>query len=203
MAISLDIAATTFYRDGRYRLGLDHREMDRDGLAELLMTWVDRYPIVSIEDPFAETDTTGMQRFTAAMGDRVQVVGDDYLVTNAARVAKAAQTDACNALLVKPNQAGTITEARDALDAARDSDFATIVSARSGETEDVTIAHLAVGWRAGQLKVGSFARSERMAKWNEMLRIEETLGGDATFAGASALACMRGSAGVTRRQCLP
>ncbi len=191
MAISLDIAATTFYRDGRYRLGLDHREMDRDGLAELLMTWVDRYPIVSIEDPFAETDTTGMQRFTAAIGDRVQVVGDDYLVTNAARVAKAAQTDACNALLVKPNQAGTITEARDALDAARDSDFATIVSARSGETEDVTIAHLAVGWRAGQLKVGSFARSERMAKWNEMLRIEETLGGDATFAGASALACMR------------
>ena len=187
MAISLDIAASTFYRDGRYRLGLDGREVDRDGLAEMLIDWIDRYPIASVEDPLAETDAAGMQRFTAAAGHRVQVVGDDFLVTNAARVADAARTCACNALLVKPNQAGTITETRAALNAAVAADFATIVSARSGETEDVTIAHLAVGWRAGQFKVGSFARSERMAKWNEMLRIEEALGGDASFAGASAL----------------
>lgn len=187
MAISLDVAASTFYRGGRYVLGLDGQDVDSDGLAEMLIDWIDRYPIASVEDPLAETDADGMRRFTAAVGHRVQVVGDDYLVTNAARVADAARTCACNALLVKPNQAGTITETRAALDAAVAADFATIVSARSGETEDVTIAHLAVGWSAGQLKVGSFARSERMAKWNEMLRIEEALGGDARFAGASAL----------------
>ena len=187
VAISLDIAASTFFRDGRYRLDLDGRDVDSDGLAEMLIDWIERYPIASVEDPFAETDGDGMRRFTAAVGDRVQVVGDDYLVTNAARVADAARTGACNALLVKPNQAGTITETRAALDAAVAADFGTIVSARSGETEDVTIAHLAVGWRAGQLKVGSFARSERTAKWNQLLRIEEALGGDARFAGASAL----------------
>ena len=118
----------------------------------------------------------------------MQIVGDDYLVTSAGRVERAARDRACNALLVKPNQAGTVTETRAALDAARAAGFATIVSARSGETEDVTIAHLAVGWGAGQLKVGSFARSERMAKWNEVLRIEEALGDGATFAGGRTLA---------------
>ena len=188
VAISLDVAASEFHAAGRYRLGLEQREMDGDALAELLIGWLDRYPIVSIEDPLAEDDVAGMQRFAAAVGDRVQIVGDDYLVTSAARVERAARDRACNALLVKPNQAGTVTETRAALDAARAAGFATIVSARSGETEDVTIAHLAVGWRAGQLKVGSFARSERMAKWNEVLRIEEALGDTATFAGAGALA---------------
>ena len=153
-----------------------------------MIDWVDRYPIASIEDPLAEDDIDGMQRFSAAAGARVQIVGDDYLVTNAGRVEQAARDQACNALLVKPNQAGTVTETRAALDAARAAGFATIASARSGETEDVTIAHLAVGWGAGQLKVGSFARSERMAKWNEVLRIEEALGDPATFAGGSALA---------------
>ncbi len=187
MAISLDIAASTFYRDGRYHLDLDGREIDSDGLAETLIGWIDRYPIASVEDPLAESDAAGMRRFTAAVGHRVQIVGDDFLVTNASRVVQAARTGACNALLVKPNQAGTITETRAALDAAVAAGFGAIVSARSGETEDVTIAHLAVGWRASQLKVGSFARSERMAKWNEMLRIEEALGGDARFAGALAL----------------
>ena len=187
LAIALDVAASELRAAGRYRLGRDGRTVDSDGLGELLIGWIDRYPIASIEDPLAEDDVAGMQRFTAAVGHRVQVVGDDYLVTDAARVAGAARDRACNALLVKPNQAGTVTETRAALDAARAAGFATIVSARSGETEDVTIAHLAVGWRAGQLKVGSFARSERMAKWNEVLRIEEALGDAATFAGASAL----------------
>ena len=187
MAISLDVAASEFYRHGRYHLGLDRRVVDSDALGDLLAGWIDRYPIVSVEDPLAEDDATGMRRFTAAVGDRVQVVGDDYLVTDAARVEHAARDAACNALLVKPNQAGTLTETRAAFDAARTAGMGTIVSARSGETEDVTIAHLAVGWRAGQLKVGSFSRSERMAKWNEVLRIEEALGAAAVFAGARPL----------------
>ena len=176
VAISLDVAASEFHHAGRYRLGLEGRELDADALCELLLGWIDRYPIASIEDPLAEDDTDGMQRFTAAAGRRVQIVGDDYLVTSARRVARAVRDGACNALLVKPNQAGTITETLAALQAARKAGFGTIVSARSGETEDVTVAHLAVGWRAGQLKVGSFSRSERMAKWNEVLRIEEALG---------------------------
>ena len=187
MAISLDVAASEFYRNGRYHLGLEQRVVDSDALGGLLAGWIDRYPIVSVEDPLAEDDSAGMRRFTAAVGDRVQVIGDDYLVTDAARVERAARDAACNALLVKPNQAGTLTETRAAFDAARRAGMGTIVSARSGETEDVTIAHLAVGWRAGQLKVGSFSRSERMAKWNELLRIEEALGEGAEFAGARPL----------------
>ena len=187
VAISLDVAASEFHVAGRYRFGLERREMDADALSELLIGWLDCYPIASIEDPLAEDDVAGMRRFTAAVGNRVQIVGDDYLVTSAARVEQAARDRACNALLVKPNQAGTVTETRAALEAARAAGFGTIVSARSGETEDVTIAHLAVGWRAGQLKVGSFARSERMAKWNEVLRIEEALGDAAVFAGSGPL----------------
>ena len=187
IAIALDVAASQFYHSGRYRFGAEGQEFDSDALGELLTTWIDRYPIVSIEDPLAEDDPIGMRRLTAAVGDRVQIVGDDYLVTQASRVEAAARDGACNALLVKPNQAGTVTETLAALEAARGSGFGTIVSARSGDTEDVTIAHLAVGWRAGQIKVGSFARSERMAKWNELLRIEEALGDAALFAGARAL----------------
>ena len=187
VAISLDIAASEFHVSGRYRLGLEARELDRDELCELLCGWIGRYPIVSIEDPVSEHDTAGMQKFTAAVGPRVQVVGDDYLVTDATRVEQAAREQACNALLVKPNQAGTITETKAAFDAARRAGWGTIVSARSGETEDVTIAHLAIGWGAGQLKVGSFSRSERMAKWNEVLRIEEALGDAAVFAGRDVL----------------
>jgi len=187
LAISLDVAASEFGRGGRYRLGLEGRELDSDGLSELLLGWIGRYPIASIEDPLAEDDAEGLARFTRAVGDRVQVVGDDFLVTSAARVVAAAARGACNAVLVKPNQAGTVTEAKAALDAARNAGWATIVSARSGETEDVSIVHLAVGWDAAQLKVGSFARSERMAKWNEALRIAETEGGRAGYAGRAAL----------------
>jgi enolase len=183
IAISLDIAASEFHEDGRYRLALDGRALDGDAMAEMLIGWLDRYPIVSIEDPLAEDDAEGLHRFTQAVGDRVQIVGDDFLVTNAERVRAAAAQGSCNAVLIKPNQAGTVTEAKAALDAARAAGWGAIVSARSGETEDVTIVHLAVGWGVGQLKVGSFARSERMAKWNEALRIEEALGSRARFAG--------------------
>jgi enolase len=182
IALSLDIASSEFGENGQYRLALDGRTLDSDGMAEMLIGWLDRYPIVSIEDPLAEDDAEGLRRFTAAVGHRVQIVGDDFLVTNAERVRAAAAQGACNAVLIKPNQAGTLSEAKAALDAARAVGWDAIVSARSGETEDVTIVHLAVGWGVGQLKVGSFARSERMAKWNEALRIEEALGPRARLA---------------------
>ncbi|WP_431855205.1 phosphopyruvate hydratase [Azospirillum sp.] len=174
VCIALDIAASEFGRNGRYRLGLEGVEYDSDGLCAVLLGWLDRYPIVSIEDPLAEDDEAGLVAFTRAAGTRVQIVGDDYLVTDARRVEAAAARGACNAVLLKPNQAGTITETRAALAAAQAAGFNTIVSARSGETEDAIIVHLSTGWNAGQLKVGSFARSERMAKWNEAIRLEST-----------------------------
>lgn len=185
--ISLDIAASEFGRKGRYRPGLENRDYDSDEWIAVLLGWLDQYPIVSIEDPVAEDDEAGMIAFTKAAGKRVQVIGDDFLVTSAARVRNAAARHACNAVLIKPNQAGTMSETISAMEAARQAGFSTIVSARSGESEDVMIAHLAVGWNAGQLKVGSFARSERMAKWNELLRIEAAMGSHARFAGVGAL----------------
>jgi enolase len=185
VAISLDIAASELARDGRYRFGLDGRDFDSDGLAEVLLGWLDRYPVVSIEDPFAEDDRDAWIRFAGVAGQHVQIIGDDYLTTNAARVDAAAADRSCNAVLLKPNQAGTVSETLAALEAARRAGFGTIVSARSGETEDVAVVHLAVGWNAGQLKVGSLARGERTAKWNEALRIEEASG--AHYTGASAL----------------
>ena len=187
VAISLDIAASSFGSKGRYRLALEGRELDSDALIELLGRWISRYPIVAVEDPVGEDDPEGFRRFTQAFGTKVQVIGDDFLVTNAERVRQAAAAKSVTAVLIKPNQAGTLTETKAALTAARQAGLATIVSARSGETEDVTIVHLAVGWDAGQLKVGSFTRSERMAKWNEGLRIEESLGSAARFAGGAVL----------------
>jgi enolase len=191
IGISLDIAASQFGGNGAYTLAIDEKRLDTTGMIEMLGRWLDAYPIWSIEDPVAESNVDGFQAFTRAFGGRCQIVGDDLLVTSAERVARAARDQSVTGVLIKPNQAGTVTEARLALDAAKAAGFATIVSARSGETEDVTIAHLAIGWDAGQIKVGSFARSERIAKWNECLRIEEALGTDATFAGWSGLAFAR------------
>jgi enolase len=142
----------------------------------LVLGWVAAYPVISVEDPLDEGDAEGLASFTRAAPPGLQVVGDDFLVTNAARVAAAAAACACNTVLIKPNQAGTLTETRAALDAAHAAGWDAIVSARSGETEDATIVHLAVGWGARQLKVGSMARSERLAKWNEGLRIAEAIG---------------------------
>jgi len=182
VAIALDVAASEFGRDGIYRLGLDDRELDREGLIDLLLGWLDRYPIVSIEDPLAEDDPEGFAAFARAAAGRLQIVADDLTVTDAARVEEAARRGAANTLLIKPNQRGTLTETLAAWEAARAAGWSGIVSARSGESEDVAIVHLAVGWGAPQLKVGSFARSERMAKWNEGLRIEEALGAAARLA---------------------
>ncbi len=187
VVISLDIAASELGHDGRYKLSLDRAELDREDLIALLGRWIDSYPIASIEDPLGEDDEIGMAAFTRAYGERVQIVGDDYLVTNAGLVALAAEAGACNSVLIKPNQAGTVTEALQCFAAAEAAGFRSVVSARSGETEDVSISHLAVGLGAGQLKVGSFSRTDRTAKWNECLRIEEVLGRGA-FAGGLPLA---------------
>ncbi|HEX3993633.1 MAG TPA: phosphopyruvate hydratase [Acetobacteraceae bacterium] len=187
VGIALDIAASEFGHDGRYKLALEDRELDSAGMIAMLSGWVSRYPILSIEDPLAEDDREGFAEFTRLHGKSLQIVGDDFLVSDAARVRTAAAAGAANTVLLKPNQCGTLTETLDAWEAAKQAGFAAIVSARSGETEDTTIVHLAVGWQVGQLKVGSFARGERMAKWNEMLRVEEALGARARFAGGAVL----------------
>jgi len=175
VAIALDAAATQFHRGGRYLLALENRSLSAEQLHAMWLRWLDAYPIVSIEDPFAEDDAAAMQSFTKAAGGRVQIVGDDLFVTDAGRL----DPELANAVLLKPNQVGTLTETLACWTAAKAKGMRAIVSARSGETEDVSIVHLAVGWGVPQLKVGSFARSERMAKWNEGLRIEEALGGKA------------------------
>jgi enolase len=174
-AIALDVAATQLYRGGSYHLALENRALSAGQLHAMLLRWIERYPIVSIEDPFAEHDADAMRDFTKVAG--IQVVGDDFFVTQEEKVRTA--DGACNAVLLKPNQVGTVTETLACWDAARECGYGAIVSARSGETEDVSIVHLAVGWGVPQLKVGSFSRSERMAKWNEGLRIEEFLGAKA------------------------
>ena len=185
VAIALDIAASEFGQQGQYRLGLESRELDSDGMIEMLLRWVGKYPIVSIEDPLAEDDSVGFARFTKAIGHRLQIVGDDFLVSNSNLIREAANLGAANTVLLKPNQRGTLSETLEAWKVAQELGYSAIVSARSGETEDTTIVDLAIGWNVGQLKVGSFARSERMIKWNHALRIEEQLGAEARFAGAS------------------
>jgi enolase len=182
VAIALDVAASEFGRNGLYELGLEGRKLDSEGMIVLLLGWLERYPIVSIEDPLAEDDLDGFAAFTRAAGARCQVVADDLTVTDPLRVRRTAELGAANTLLIKPNQRGTLSETKAAWDAARTAGWGGIASARSGETEDTTIVHLALGWGIPQLKVGSFARSERMAKWNEALRIEEALGAAAKLA---------------------
>ena len=185
VAIALDIAASEFGRQGQYRLGLESRALDSDGMIEMLLRWVEKYPIVSIEDPLAEDDLVGFARFTQAIGHQLQIVGDDFLVSNSSLIREAANLGAANTVLLKPNQRGTLSETLGAWKVAQELGYSAIVSARSGETEDTTIVDLAIGWNVGQLKVGSFARSERMVKWNHALRIEEQLGAQARFAGSS------------------
>ncbi len=183
IAIALDVAASQFYRGGRYLLALENRSLTAEQFHSMLLRWLDAYPIVSIEDPFAENDAEAMRAFTRAVGTRVQVVGDDLFVTQAEKL----DAHLANTVLLKPNQVGTVTETLACWTAAQAKGMRAIVSARSGETEDISIVHLAVGWGVSQLKVGSFARSERMAKWNEGLRIEEQLGSKALPFPASRL----------------
>lgn len=182
-ALALDVASTHFYRDGRYRLRIDGgRELDADGMIALLDRWVGQYPIASIEDGLAEDDWEGWRMLTAALGKRVQVIGDDLFVTNPERLQRGVSEKVANSVLVKVNQIGTLTEAFEVIRQARQAGYRAVVSARSGETEDSTLADLAVASGAGQIKIGSVARSERLAKYNQLLRIEEEMGSAAVFA---------------------
>ncbi|WP_337175196.1 phosphopyruvate hydratase [Paludisphaera sp.] len=187
--IALDVASTHFHdpATGTYKLSNVPRPMDAGAMVDMLAGWVDRYPIISIEDGVAEDDWEGWKSLTARLGDRVQLIGDDLFVTQTARIERGIASGAANAVLIKVNQVGTLTETLDALALARRAGFRPVVSARSGETEDATIADLAVGTAAGQIKIGSVARSERLAKYNRMLRIEEDLGPRAPFAGRATL----------------
>jgi enolase len=183
VAISLDMAASELYRDGGYRLGLEGKTFSSAAFAELLASWMDRYPIISIEDPMSEEDWEGWALARKLFGHRVQLVGDDLFTTNLDRIRKGIELGVANAVLIKLNQIGTVTETLEAIRATQRAGWLPIVSARSGETEDAFIAHLAVATDAGQLKVGSFCRSERMSKWNELLRIQRELGARAQFTG--------------------
>ena len=175
ISIGLDLASTQYFADDKYHWRSESRSFTREQLLDVYTQWVDSYPIVSMEDGFAEDDVDGMRAMTVRLGHRLQIIGDDFFVTNARQIEERAALGACNAVLIKPNQIGTVTETRNAIDVATRHNLGCIVSARSGETEDVSIVHLAVGWGVAQLKVGSFARSERMAKWNEGLRVEQSL----------------------------
>lgn len=175
MAISLDIAASEFHKGELYNLNQEKMKLSREEFAGLLSDWISKYPIVSIEDPFGEFDRAGFINFTKQFGGSLQIVGDDYLVTSTSRVERAIRDRACNCVLVKPNQAGTLSEARATFEKADSANWGAIISARSGESEDCSIVHIGTGWGIKQIKVGSFSRSERMAKWNEALRIAEQL----------------------------
>lgn len=185
-AISLDIAASDLFdeKTGRYRLALEKREFTTAEFAALIEDWCARYPIISIEDPMADTDWDGWKLIFEKLGGRMQIIGDDLFTTNIQRIQAGIERRIANAVLIKLNQIGTVTETLDAIRLTQQAGWLPVVSARSGETEDTFIAHLAVATDAGQLKVGSFSRSERMAKWNEVIRIERQLGGKARFIGA-------------------
>lgn len=190
VAIALDVAATHFYdaESGEYALATERRRLDAGGLVELLEDLVARYPIVSIEDPLAEDDWDGWRLATERLGARVQLIGDDLFVTNPHRLRRGIGLAVANAVLVKMNQIGTLTETLEVVDAARAAGYAAVVSARSGETEDDALADLAVASGAGQLKVGSVAQSERLAKYNRLTLIEQQLGSGRRFAGREVVA---------------
>jgi enolase len=189
--LALDVAATELYRDGTYVLEREGRRLSADELIGLYEEWVQRYPLISIEDGLAEDDWDGWRRLTQRLGGRLQLVGDDLFVTNVARLDRGIHEGVANAILVKPNQIGTLSETIAAVERAARAGYAAILSHRSGETEDTTIAHLAVGLNTGQIKTGAPARTDRVAKYNELLRIEEELGEEARFPQREAFAPRR------------
>ncbi|BDV25604.1 enolase [Corynebacterium ulcerans] len=190
IALALDVASSEFFKDGKYHF--EGGEHTAEEMAKVYADLIEQYPIVSIEDPLQEDDWEGYTNLTAAIGDKVQIVGDDFFVTNPARLQEGIDKKAANALLVKVNQIGTLTETFDAVDLAHRNGYRTMMSHRSGETEDTTIADLSVALGCGQIKTGAPARSERVAKYNQLLRIEQELGDAAVYAGRSAFPRFRG-----------
>jgi enolase len=189
VALALDPAASEFYEEdtGLYHLRTEGKKLTSEEMVAFWKNWVDQYPIVSIEDGLAQDDWEGWKMLVSEVGDRLQIVGDDLLVTNPARVREAIQVKASNSLLVKVNQIGSLTETIEAVDACQRAGWTAVASHRSGETEDATIADLAVALNMGQIKTGAPARSDRVAKYNQLLRIDQELGDDGVFAGWDAL----------------
>jgi enolase len=187
MYLALDVAATEFFKDGRYELKGENRTLTSDEIAAYYSDLVANYPIFSIEDGMSEDDWDGWRVLSEALGDRVQLVGDDLFVTNVARLQEGIDKHIANSILIKVNQIGTLSETFDAVRMAHDADYSVVMSHRSGETEDTTIADLAVATNCGQIKTGSLARSDRVAKYNQLIRIEEELGTKARYAGDSVL----------------
>ncbi|RKT45087.1 phosphopyruvate hydratase [Thiocapsa rosea] len=184
--LGMDVAASEFYADGKYHLKGEGRTLDSDGMTDLLLEWVDKYPIITIEDGLAEGDWDGWKRQTERLGDKVQIVGDDLFVTNTKILQEGIDKGVANSILIKVNQIGTLTETLEAIAMAHAAGYTAVVSHRSGETEDTTIADLVVATGTGQIKTGSLSRSDRVAKYNQLMRIEDQLGDEATYAGRSA-----------------
>jgi enolase len=187
VVLALDVAASELYQDGKYQLATENRTLSSDEMVDWLVELAGKYPIASIEDGLAEDDWQGWDKLTSRAGGHLQIVGDDLLVTNVSFLKRGIKEKAANAILVKLNQIGTLSETIDAVEMAHDAGWKAVISHRSGETEDTTIAHLVVGLATGQIKTGSMSRTDRVAKYNELLRIEEALGGSADYAGRHAL----------------
>ncbi len=183
--LGIDAASSEFYKDGRYHLESEGKSFDAQGFVDFLASWVDQYPILSVEDGMDESDWEGWKLLTEKLNDKVQLVGDDLFVTNTTILQRGIDEHIANSILIKPNQIGTLTETMAAIDLASGAGFTSVVSHRSGETEDVVIADIAVGSSATQIKTGSLSRSDRVAKYNRLMRIEEQLGSDASYAGRS------------------
>ena len=184
--LGLDVASSEFYEDGLYHLASENRRLEPDAMVDLLVDWVNRYPILTVEDGMAEGDWEGWELQTRRLGHKVQLVGDDLFVTNTKILQQGIDRGVANSILIKVNQIGTLTETRKAIDMAHGAGYTAVVSHRSGETEDTTIADLAVAAATGQIKTGSLSRSDRVAKYNQLMRIEDQLGSDAVYAGRSA-----------------
>ncbi|MGB5639767.1 MAG: phosphopyruvate hydratase, partial [Sedimenticolaceae bacterium] len=184
--LGLDAASSEFYKDGRYVLGSEGKSFDSAGFVDFLTNWVDQYPIISIEDGMDEGDWDGWKLLTDKLGKRVQLVGDDLFVTNTGILKQGIDKGIANSILIKFNQIGTLTETLAAIRMAQAAGYSAVISHRSGETEDTTIADLAVATATGQIKTGSLSRSDRVAKYNQLMRIEDQLGDDAIYAGKSA-----------------
>ncbi len=187
IAIAIDVAASEFYKDGAYTLARDSKSLSAAELVDMYAEWVQKYPIISIEDGLAEDDWDGWKMLTEKLGDTVQLVGDDLFVTNIKRLQEGITKGVANSILIKLNQIGTVSETIGAINLAKQHNYTAVVSHRSGETEDTTIADFVVGLGTGQIKTGSLSRSERTAKYNQLLRIEEVLGDEAVFPGSDAL----------------